>query len=103
MRHLGLFTTFITNSPDTIQGGIYRQADNVFLFNFSNEHDLEIVSKVAKLDGDTIRMIVKDLPPQRCLVVGDLVDSFPMVINVRPLEVQTLGATRYFFQDQIVA
>jgi hypothetical protein len=37
------------------------------------------------------------------LVVGDLVDSFPMVINVRPLEVQTLGATRYFFQDQIVA
>src|SRR5208282_4896831 len=103
MRHLGLFTTFITNSPDTIQGGIYRQADNIFLFNFSNEHDLEIVSKVAKLDGDTIRMIVKDLPPQRCLVVGDLVDSFPMVINVRPLEVQTLGATRYFFQDQIVA
>jgi hypothetical protein len=103
MRHLGLFTTFITNAPDTIQGGIYRQADNVFLFNFSNEHDLEIVSKVAKLDGDTIRMIVKDLPPHRCLVVGDLVDSFPMVINVRPLEVQALGATRYFFQDQIAA
>ena len=59
MRHLGLFTTFITNSPDTIQGGIYRQADNIFLFNFSNEHDLEIVSKVAKLDSDTIRMIVQ--------------------------------------------
>lgn len=101
MRHLGLFTTFITNSPDTIQGGIYRQADNIFLFNFSNEHDLEIVSKVAKLDGDTIRMIVRDLPPKRCLVVGDLVGNFPMVINVRPLEVQTLGSTRYFFQDQI--
>lgn len=103
MRHLGLFATFITNSPDTIQGGIYRQADNIFLFNFSNEHDLEIVSKVAKLDGDTIRMIVKDLPPQRCLVVGDLVGSFPMVINIRPLEVQTLGATRYFFPNEIIA
>jgi len=101
MRHLGLFTTFITNQPDTIDGGIYRQADNIFLFNFSNEHDLEIVSKVAKLDGDTIRMIVRELPPQRCLAIGDLVMNFPMVINVRPLEVQTLGATRYFFQDEI--
>jgi DNA helicase HerA-like ATPase len=101
MRHLGLFATFITNQPDTIDGGIYRQADNVFLFNFSNEHDLEIVSKVAKLDAETIRMIVRDLPPHRCLAVGELVSNFPMVINVRPLEVQTLGATRYFFQDQI--
>jgi DNA helicase HerA-like ATPase len=101
MRHLGLFATFITNQPDTIQGGIYRQADNIFLFNFSNEHDLEIVSKVSKLDGETIRMIVRELPPQRCLAIGDLVGNFPLVINVRPLEVQALGATRYFFQDQI--
>jgi len=103
MRHLGLFATFITNQPDTIEGGIYRQADNIFLFNFSNEHDLEIISKVAKLDGETIRMIVRELPPQRCLAIGDLVGNFPMVINVRPLEVQTLGATRYFFQDEIAA
>jgi hypothetical protein len=101
MRHLGLFATFITNQPDTINEGIYRQADNIFLFNFSNEHDLEIVSKVAKLDGETIRMIVRELPPQRCLAVGDLVGNFPMVINVRSLEVQTLGSTRYFFQDEI--
>ena len=100
MRHLGLFATFITNQPDTIESGIYRQADNVFLFNFSNEHDLEIVSKVAKLDAETIRMIVRDLPPQRCLAVGDLVGNFPLVVNVRSLEVQTLGATRYFFQDE---
>ncbi len=101
MRHLGLFTTFVTNQPDTIQNSIYRQADNVFLFNFSNEHDLEIVSKVAKVDADTIRMIVRDLPPHRCLVIGDIVANFPLVVNVRPLEVQTLGATRYFFENQL--
>ena len=101
MRHLGLFATFITNQPETIESGIYRQADNIFLFNFSNEHDLEIVSRVAKLDAETIRMIVRDLPPQRCLVVGDLVGNFPLVVNVRSLDVQTLGATRYFFQDQL--
>jgi len=101
MRHLGLFTTFVTNQPDTIQTSIYRQADNVFLFNFSNEHDLEVVSKVAKVDADTIRMIVRDLPPRRCLAVGDVVANFPLVFNVRPLEVQTLGATRYFFEDEL--
>jgi len=101
MRHLGLFTTFVTNQPDTIQPSIYRQADNVFLFNFSNEHDLEVVSKVAKVDADTIRMVVRDLPPRRCLAIGDIVANFPLVINVRPLEIQTLGATRYFFNDQL--
>ncbi len=101
MRHLGLFTTFVTNQPDTIHSSIYRQADNFFLFNFSNEHDLEIVSKVAKVDADTIRMIVRDLPPHRCLVIGDIVGNFPLVVNVRPLEVQTLGATRFFFENQM--
>lgn len=103
MRHLGLFTTFVTNQPDTIQNSIYRQADNVFLFNFSNEHDLEVVSKVAKVDADTIRMIVRDLPPHRCLAIGDIVANFPLVVNIRPLEMQTLGATRYFFENQIPA
>jgi hypothetical protein len=103
MRHLGLFTTFVTNQPDTIQSSIYRQADNIFLFNFSNEHDLEIVSKVAKVDGETIRMIVRDLPPHRCLVIGDIVANFPLVVNVRQLDVQTLGATRYFFENQLAA
>jgi hypothetical protein len=103
MRHLGLFTTFVTNQPDTIQSSIYRQADNIFLFNFSNEHDLETVSKVAKVDADTIRMIVRDLPPHRCLVIGDVVANFPLVVNVRQLEVQTLGRTRYFFETQIPA
>jgi hypothetical protein len=101
MRHLGLFTTFVTNQPDTIQNSIYRQADNIFLFNFSNEHDLDVVSKVAKIDADTIHMVVRDLPPHRCLVIGDVVANFPLVINVRPLEVQTLGATRYFFRDRV--
>ncbi|MEM3090928.1 MAG: DUF87 domain-containing protein, partial [Candidatus Bathyarchaeia archaeon] len=35
MRHFGIFTTFITNQPDTIRENIYRQADNIFLFNFT--------------------------------------------------------------------
>ncbi|MEM2921546.1 MAG: DUF87 domain-containing protein, partial [Candidatus Bathyarchaeia archaeon] len=30
MRHLGIYTTFITNQPDSISEAIYRQADNIF-------------------------------------------------------------------------
>jgi len=99
MRHLGVFTTFITNQPDTVQESVYRQADNIFMFNFTNEHDLDAVSKVAKIDAESLRLIVKDLPVHNCLVVGDIVRNFPVVVNVEPLNVQTMGQTRKFFQD----
>jgi hypothetical protein len=100
MRHFGVFTTFITNQPDTIRENIYRQADNVFLFNFTNEHDLETVSKAAKVDSETVKSIARDLPPHHCLLLGSAVKDFPMVVKVRTLNVQTLGQTRLFFNKQ---
>jgi len=100
MRHLGIFTTFITNQPDTIQESIYRQADNIFLFNFTNERDLDVVSRAAKVDGESVRLLVKDLPPGQCLVVGDVVRDFPIVVSVKPLDVEVLGGTRYFFEEE---
>lgn len=99
MRHLGIFSTFITNQPDTIQETIYRQADNVFLFNFSNEHDLDVVSKAAKIDSETVKKIVKELPPYYCLIIGDIVKNFPVVVKVESLEFETMGETRFFFKN----
>jgi hypothetical protein len=98
MRHLGVFTTFVTNQPDTIKESIYRQADNVFLFNFTNEHDLETVSRAAKVDSETVKSIARDLPPHHCLLLGRVVKDFPIVVKVRALNVQTMGQTRLFFQ-----
>ena len=66
MRHFGIYATFITNQPDAINDGIYRQVDNIFLFNFTNDNDLDKISKVSLADRDTIRSIVKTLP-QRLL------------------------------------
>lgn len=97
MRHFGVFTTFITNQPNTIHENIYRQADNVFLFNFINEHDLEIISRAAKVDVETAVSIVRDLPPRHCLVLGAAVKDFPIVVKVRELDVQTGGETKLFF------
>jgi len=99
MRHLGIFTTFITNQPDTIRENIYRQADNIFLFNFTNEHDLDVVSRAARVDAETVRSIARDLPPHHCLALGKVVRDFPIVAKVKALDVKTMGETRLFFKD----
>jgi len=100
MRHYGLFTTFVTNQPNTINENIYRQADNIFLLNFVNEHDLEIVSRAARVDAETAISIVRDLPPHHCLVIGKVVKDFPIIVKIKPLNIQTMGQTRYFFKER---
>ena len=100
MRHFGIFTTFITNQPDTIRQNIYRQADNIFLFNFTNENDLETVSRAARVDAETVKLIARDLPPRHCLVLGKVVNDFPIVAEVRSLDLQTMGQTRLFFPNK---
>ena len=82
MRHFGIYTTFITNQPDAISDGIYRQVDNIFLFNFTNDNDLDKISKVSLADNDTIRSIVRTLPQRQCLAIGKAVCDLPMVIKV---------------------
>jgi hypothetical protein len=99
MRHYGIFTTFITNQPDTIKESIYRQADNIFLFNFTNEHDLDVVSRAARVDAETVRSIARDLPPHHCLTLGKVVGDFPIVARVKALDIKTMGETRLFFAE----
>jgi hypothetical protein len=97
MRHFGIFATFITNQPDTIRENIYRQADNIFLFNFTNEHDLDVVSRASRVDAETVRSIARDLPPHNCLVLGKVVRDFPIVAKIKPMDIKTMGETRLFF------
>ena len=100
MRHFGLFTTFVTNQPNTIHENIYRQADNIFLLNFVNEHDLQIISRAARADAETVTSIVRDLPPHHCLLLGKIVRDFPIIVKIRPLDVKTMGQTRFFFTEE---
>ncbi len=99
MRHLGVFSTFITNQPDSISDSIYRQADNVFLFNFTNENDLATVSKATMVDVETVNVITRELPPHYCLVLGKATNDFPLIVKVKPLNVKTMGETRLFFTN----
>jgi len=102
MRHLGLFPLFVTNQPDTIPHTVYRQADNILLFNFTNELDLEAISRASRADSQTVKMIATALPPRHCLALGILVGDLPMVVKVRGLNAKTMGETRHFFGTQLV-
>jgi hypothetical protein len=98
MRHFGIFTTFVTNQPDAIDECIYRQVDNIFLFNFTSDADLERISKISLADSDTIKSIVRTLPQRHCFVIGRVVNDLPIVIKSASAQTLTFGETKKFFK-----
>lgn len=98
MRHIGISPIFITNQPDTVPEMIYRQADNIFLFNFTNDADLEALAKYSHLDSDTIKKISPYLQRGQALLVGRVVYGIPVVVNVRDSEFNVMGMTKLFFK-----
>ena len=101
MRHFGVFTVFVTNQPDAIDQKIYRQVDNIFLYNFSSDSDLSLVSQASMADTDTVRAIVRTLPPRMCLFLGHAVNNLPIIVSVDPFDSPASGTTRRFFEETI--
>ncbi|RLG05204.1 MAG: hypothetical protein DRN61_01300 [Thaumarchaeota archaeon] len=100
MRHTGIFPIFVTNQPDSIPETVYRQADNIFLFNFTNESDLNYIAKASRVDADTVKRIAKMLPPRHCLVIGKVVNDLPVVVKVKEIRLKTMGETRLLFKQR---
>jgi len=103
MRHFGLFVIFVTNQPDALDHRVFRQLDNIFLFCFKNERDLEMVSSISDIDGTTVKSIARELPTGSCLAIGWVVSSLPILVHVSDLDVDVMGDTRRVFQDVLVA
>jgi hypothetical protein len=101
MRHFGVFTIFVTNQPDAIDQKIYRQVDNIFLYNFSNDSDLALVSQASMADSDTVKAIVRTLPPRLCLLLGHAVRNLPVVVSIDPFDSPATGLTRRFFEEPL--
>jgi len=97
MRHLGIFTIFVTNQPSRIPDHVYRQLDNLFLFRFVNENDLRFVARASRIDVDTVRYLLPNLPRGVCLVVGVVTRNLPVLVRVSGLEAEAQGETRRFF------
>jgi DNA helicase HerA-like ATPase len=101
MRHFGVFTVFITNQPDAIDQKIYRQVDNIFLYSFSSDSDLNLISQASMADTDTVKAIVRTLPPRMCLFIGHAVNNLPVIVSVDPFDSPASGTTRRFFEELI--
>lgn len=101
MRHFGVFTVFVTNQPDAIDLRIYRQVDNIFLYNFRNDSDLALIAQASIADTDTIRAIVRTLPPRMCLLLGHVTRDLPLVVKVDPFDSPDSGTTRRFFAETL--
>lgn len=101
MRHFGVFTVFITNQPDAIDQKIYRQVDNIFLYNFSNDADLSMISQASMADTDTVKAIVRTLPPRVCLLLGYAVNNLPVIVSVDAFDSPMSGVTRTFFREEV--
>jgi len=102
MRHFGVFTVFVTNQPDAIDQKIYRQVDNIFLYSFSNDADLNLVSQASMADADTVRAIVRTLPPRMCLLLGHAVRDLPVIVGVDSFDSPASGTTRRFFEQKVL-
>ncbi len=97
MRHFGLFVIFITNQPDSLGHEVFRQLDNIFVFRFQNDHDLDMLSKISNVDSATVKSIVKDLKRGRVLILGNVVNFIPSVVDVHKLPYKPMGHTKRVF------
>ncbi|GBC70293.1 hypothetical protein HRbin02_00057 [Candidatus Calditenuaceae archaeon HR02] len=99
MRHLGISPIFVTNQPDSIPELIYRQADNLFLFNFVNENDLEALSRFSHVDSETVKKIAPSLELGQALIIGSIVGNIPILVKIKDINARVLGRTKRFFKS----
>lgn len=101
MRHIGLSVVFITNEPDSLMSFVYRQADNCFIFNLVNENDLNYISRMSKIDTESLISLVPTLPVGKCLAFGNVTGNIPVMLNIRRENIFGTGETRKVLLETI--
>jgi len=52
-------------------------------------------------DSDTVKAIVRTLPPRLCLLLGHAVRNLPVVVSIDPFDSPATGLTRRFFEEPL--
>ena len=99
MRHYGAYTIFVTNQPDALKDYVYRQADNFFLFNYTNKRDIEHISRLSATDSETLERIIPALQKGWCLAIGKATGWLPVVISVNDVPFESMGQSKLIFGD----
>ena len=96
-RHYGIFPTFITNDPRSLPDTVFSLCDNLISFRFHNQDDLKQIAK-AKVIDETTLTILRNIENRQCIIVGDLTNNFPLLMEVKPEEdIQMGGETQRLF------
>jgi hypothetical protein len=53
------------------------------------------------VDTDTVKSIVRTLPPRMCLVLGHAVNNLPVLVSVDEFDSPPSGITRRFFDSRV--
>jgi hypothetical protein len=95
-RHIGIGSVFITNTPQRLPDAVFRQLDNLFLLNLTHKDDIRNVSKNSFTDEDTINSFATRLPERHALIIGNVTDKYPLVVEILdlPTGVSPTGRTR---------
>ena len=97
-RHVGWGLTLATNSPELIPSVVLRLLDNLIVLPISHEDDVRIVAKAAAsfCDRATIESLVQSLPDRSAIIMGELTNRWPLVVEVGPLpdHIPPTGVTR---------
>ncbi len=95
-RHLGISTTFVTNSPSKLPGAVFKMADNLILMALHDRDDIRAVARNSFVDADTVSSFAARLKEHHAMVVGKLTDRFPLVVEIDdlPADVKRSGMTK---------
>lgn len=95
-RHIGMASVFVTNTPEKLPDSVFRQLDNLFLLSLSHKDDIRNVSKNSFTDHETIESFATRMPNHHALIVGNVTDRYPLVLNIEdlPAGVPRTGVTR---------
>lgn len=95
-RHIGIASFFVTNTPQKLPDTVFRQLDNLFLLGLTHKEDIKNVSKNSFTDEDTIQSFATRMPQHYSLIVGNITDRYPLVLEIDPLpeEMPLTGQTR---------
>jgi hypothetical protein len=101
-RHLGITLFFVTNMISGLDESVLRQADNLFLFRLPFEDDVRYVAKSAMADLETISSLIRRLKSHHCLIIGEVTNFYPTILQVDSLSgIRTGGETKYFFKPAV--
>jgi hypothetical protein len=56
-----------------------------------------MISQASTADSETVKNLVRSLPPKKCLVIGRVVNNLPFLVSVKDVNYKTLGITKRFF------